>query len=347
MAKGLGAGARFPRSRAERRGSLCWRCRLGPRWRWAPCEPLCRQGGRAGSFLLGEGSRTQKAKLDGSCPSCPCPVLPWQRQRTRCAGPACGLIHPLLFAVPLQKSRRVRPRCARTAGRARWQTGRRCARASRGTQEEIARQVGTDEQQEPAWQGWSCVPLRQAAFLPLHPHPALFRGPRGRKSTVLRVSNRPSLPCVTEVNECESSPCLNGGHCVDLVDNYTCVCLEPFVGQRCETGAWCPHAQGSQRQFPLPPLLGSSRPPLQTPPPARTGAAGTGRRATTSARDATSARAPRAIMATTASTVSGSEGMSQRHWAVRKGHVRCPSPGHIQQHPCPCRWPPCAQCLPL
>ncbi|KFW87216.1 Sushi, nidogen and EGF-like domain-containing protein 1, partial [Phalacrocorax carbo] len=42
--------------------------------------------------------------------------------------------------------------------------------------------------------------------------------------------------CQTEVNECESSPCLNGGHCVDLVDNYTCVCLEPFVGQRCETG---------------------------------------------------------------------------------------------------------------
>lgn len=52
----------------------------------------------------------------------------------------------------------------------------------------------------------------------------------------------PSLSCPAEVNECESSPCLNGGHCVDLVDNYTCVCLEPFVGQRCETGAWCPHA---------------------------------------------------------------------------------------------------------
>lgn len=45
---------------------------------------------------------------------------------------------------------------------------------------------------------------------------------------------------------------------------------------------------------------------LQTPPPARTGAAGTVRRATTSARGATSARAPRAITATTASTVSGS-----------------------------------------
>uniref|UniRef100_G1MWY9 Uncharacterized protein n=1 Tax=Meleagris gallopavo TaxID=9103 RepID=G1MWY9_MELGA len=58
----------------------------------------------------------------------------------------------------------------------------------------------------------------------------------GDCETVHGVSNQPSLPCVTEVNECESSPCLNGGHCVDLVDNYTCVCLEPFVGQRCETG---------------------------------------------------------------------------------------------------------------
>ena len=49
--------------------------------------------------------------------------------------------------------------------------------------------------------------------------------------------DRPSRPPLAEVNECESSPCLNGGRCVDLVDNYTCVCLEPFVGQRCETGA--------------------------------------------------------------------------------------------------------------
>ncbi|XP_071668430.1 sushi, nidogen and EGF-like domain-containing protein 1 isoform X6 [Patagioenas fasciata] len=45
----------------------------------------------------------------------------------------------------------------------------------------------------------------------------------------------PPRPPLAEVNECESSPCLNGGHCVDLVDNFTCVCLEPFVGQRCQT----------------------------------------------------------------------------------------------------------------
>lgn len=50
-------------------------------------------------------------------------------------------------------------------------------------------------------------------------------------------ADHPSWPPLAEVNECESSPCLNGGHCIDLVNNYTCVCLKPFVGQRCETGA--------------------------------------------------------------------------------------------------------------
>lgn len=67
---------------------------------------------------------------------------------------------------------------------------------------------------------------------------------------------------------------------------------------------------------------------LQTPPPARTGAAGTVRRATTSARDATSARAPRAITATTASTVSGSAWRQRR--AVREGHRPCPPWGGLR-----------------
>lgn len=49
----------------------------------------------------------------------------------------------------------------------------------------------------------------------------------------------PPRPPLAEVDECESSPCLNGGHCVNRVGNYTCVCLEPFVGQRCETGTCC------------------------------------------------------------------------------------------------------------
>jgi len=135
-------------------------------------------------------------------------------------------------------------------------------------------------------------------------------------------ADHPSRPPLAEVNECESSPCLNGGHCIDLVDNYTCVCLEPFVGQRCETGACsCPHP-GLTRAGDCPlhaplattvplPAPGSAHHSLaclllsQTHLPARTGAARTGRHATTSAPAATSAPAPQVITATTASTVSG------------------------------------------
>lgn len=44
----------------------------------------------------------------------------------------------------------------------------------------------------------------------------------------------PPLP--TDVDECGSSPCLNGASCVDLVGNFTCLCTGPFEGPRCEAG---------------------------------------------------------------------------------------------------------------
>uniref|UniRef100_A0A8D2L3N7 EGF-like domain-containing protein n=1 Tax=Varanus komodoensis TaxID=61221 RepID=A0A8D2L3N7_VARKO len=43
-----------------------------------------------------------------------------------------------------------------------------------------------------------------------------------------------------EINECDSNPCQNGGRCIDLVDNFTCVCVVPFTGQHCETGTLIP-----------------------------------------------------------------------------------------------------------
>ena len=45
----------------------------------------------------------------------------------------------------------------------------------------------------------------------------------------------PPLP-PADMDECSSDPCLNGGSCVDLVGNFTCLCAEPFEGPRCETG---------------------------------------------------------------------------------------------------------------
>ena len=40
----------------------------------------------------------------------------------------------------------------------------------------------------------------------------------------------------TEIDECASNPCQNGGTCTDLLDSYTCNCIEGYIGLDCETG---------------------------------------------------------------------------------------------------------------
>lgn len=40
--------------------------------------------------------------------------------------------------------------------------------------------------------------------------------------------------CSIEIDECESSPCLNGAVCVDKVGQYACVCAMGYTGQNCE-----------------------------------------------------------------------------------------------------------------
>lgn len=39
---------------------------------------------------------------------------------------------------------------------------------------------------------------------------------------------------VSDIDECESSPCLNNGICGDLVDGYRCSCLPGYEGTHCE-----------------------------------------------------------------------------------------------------------------
>ena len=39
----------------------------------------------------------------------------------------------------------------------------------------------------------------------------------------------------TDVNECASLPCNNGGTCIDGVNEYTCQCMAGYTGEDCKT----------------------------------------------------------------------------------------------------------------
>ena len=38
------------------------------------------------------------------------------------------------------------------------------------------------------------------------------------------------------IDKCASSPCQNGGTCVDGINSYTCNCKKGYIGSNCETG---------------------------------------------------------------------------------------------------------------
>ncbi|KAF8564047.1 hypothetical protein P879_04487 [Paragonimus westermani] len=41
--------------------------------------------------------------------------------------------------------------------------------------------------------------------------------------------------CQEPVNYCEGNPCLNGGTCVNGLDNFECLCEDGFIGSQCQT----------------------------------------------------------------------------------------------------------------
>jgi hypothetical protein len=98
------------------------------------------------------------------------------------------------------------------------------------------------------------------------------------------VNTTVTLESANTVDECLSSPCLNGGTCVDLIDSYGCDCVSGFSGTECQMTqeAHCPadnscdaeHALcvagggGGSRRPPPPPPPSPARPP---PPPPATG----------------------------------------------------------------------------
>ena len=40
----------------------------------------------------------------------------------------------------------------------------------------------------------------------------------------------------SDIDECESDPCLNGGTCTDVINEYTCDCADGWEGVNCENG---------------------------------------------------------------------------------------------------------------
>ena len=40
---------------------------------------------------------------------------------------------------------------------------------------------------------------------------------------------------LSDINECASAPCQNGGQCLDGINRYTCQCLAGWTGTNCET----------------------------------------------------------------------------------------------------------------
>lgn len=58
------------------------------------------------------------------------------------------------------------------------------------------------------------------------------------KNTLIHTYIRLLFPltgnlCQVNINECESSPCLNKGTCVDGVASFTCLCELPYSGPTC------------------------------------------------------------------------------------------------------------------
>ena len=41
----------------------------------------------------------------------------------------------------------------------------------------------------------------------------------------------------TDINECASNPCYNGGTCNNNINYYSCSCKNGYTGTRCETGS--------------------------------------------------------------------------------------------------------------
>jgi hypothetical protein len=55
---------------------------------------------------------------------------------------------------------------------------------------------------------------------------------------VCNVDSTLRLFFVTDINECASNPCQNGGTCTDLINNYSCACVPGYTDKNCQTSKY-------------------------------------------------------------------------------------------------------------
>ena len=50
------------------------------------------------------------------------------------------------------------------------------------------------------------------------------------------IISKCEISLVVDINDCSSSPCMNGATCTDAVNSYACACIAGYTGTHCETG---------------------------------------------------------------------------------------------------------------
>ena len=57
------------------------------------------------------------------------------------------------------------------------------------------------------------------------------------------------LPSLVDVDECASSPCQNGGTCLDQINSYNCSCAVGYNGSDCETSKYTESNTGRPKKM--------------------------------------------------------------------------------------------------
>ena len=58
----------------------------------------------------------------------------------------------------------------------------------------------------------------------------------GQSQKVCLVSGYSGVECEEVIDHCLSSPCKNDGTCLDLQNDYLCLCPDKYKGTNCEIG---------------------------------------------------------------------------------------------------------------